>query len=228
MRYLFSVMLLACMASVVFGKDLGVYGTLWDIQEIDMRRILMQDASDVDWSKIGEAIHESAQKKVDAPEPFNLYPAAQTQTRYIDPTIVATKDITIPVKQPDGSYRWQILVHKGETRNPLDYVRPPQNMFFYDARDPEQVNLAIAAQAEFSDRLMLVQTAGSVNPVSKKTGMPVFYADQFLLEKLDIQHAPSLAGIGIGWFKNHFAITDFAQQDYSIQKLKEAWNGLPE
>lgn len=218
--------LLALYSCSIYAKDLGVYGTTWDIIEIDMRQLLVQDASDVDWDRVQKGLKNGAEKYVNEPDPFHLFPAVETKTRYIDPTVVATQDIISPIVTPEGDYQWKVVVRKGESRNSLDYYRPNQNMLFYDARDEKQLNLAIAAQQEFGGRLKLVQTAGSVNPTSEITRMPVFYINQYIIDRLEIRHAPSMVGVGSGWMRSYFAVTDFSEVDYSVEKLREAWNGL--
>jgi conjugal transfer pilus assembly protein TraW len=228
MNFTFSFIFLfsMCSSALLHAEDIGVRGDVWEITEVDIRQLFLQDAHDVDWEKKNQELTKSVENKVDNPDPFNLPHASKTETHYVDPSIVSSREHKALIRQDDGSFKWEVIVKKGHKENPLTKVRPPQNMFFFDGRDKRQVEFAKAMMMEFKMRILPVQTAGAYKKLSEEVNLPIYYADENLLQKLQIKAVPSMAGVGTGWHKYHFAVTEFSEDDFNVATAKEAWNGL--
>src|SRR5690606_8973494 len=103
-----SLLLLACAGA--HAKDYGVQGQIWAIAERDMREVVLEQASRVDWSAKNQELEESARTYLDR-LPKRFLPVAQkTTTVWTDPSVQTTEDVLAPVKQPDGSFAWQVII----------------------------------------------------------------------------------------------------------------------
>jgi len=221
------VVTLLSIASVSFAADLGVHGRLYDIEEADMRKTLIGQASEVDWASKNQALAEDAKNWGANLPQFDLPKASETKTTYIDPSITLASDINAPVEQEDGSWEWQLLHPAGTKVNPLEQVRPINNMLFFDGDDEEQVEFALAALKAKPYKLMLVETSGNPDKLSKKILRPIYYANAKILERFGIRQTPSLLGVGEDLHRFELAVTTFATP-YDVTMIDKAWHGLPE
>jgi len=103
---------------------------------------------------------------------------------YWDPTVIANKTIT----GPDG----HILVEAGQRFNPLDQVSMTSWLIFFDATDPEQVQIAKHWVDESQGHIKAILTAGDYADLEQKWGLPVYF-DQggVLVNKFGIHQVPA-------------------------------------
>lgn len=226
MRSMLFGLMLGALASTAAAHDLGIQGRVWDIGETDMRQLVVQDLAKVDQGKIQKELMDSAENYTANLDPQRLPLALATRTRYVDPSSVLSQDIYAPIEQPDGRYEWRVLYPKGTRVNPLESVRPNKNMLFFDARDPDQREFALELLKQEPHRLMLVLTAGDPGKLSNQIRVPVYYANDSLIQRFQIQAVPSLLGVGEGTHYYELAVTDFAPP-YRVQTAQRAWHGLP-
>ena len=180
-------LLLACTLAglplLAQALDLGTQGTTYEIIEPDIRQTLVEAAAAADVKKFNDEREASARKFASTRPSFGLVPAGKTETLWIDPSITVQEDIQAPVKQADGSWKWQVIYPKGFRQNPLSVNRPLTAMVFFDPADPEQ--MALVAQLLRLDNKQFV-------PISVGTGD--LNEPQALAEELDM-HARSFGGV---------------------------------
>lgn len=226
MKKLIAIILIVS-ASPCFAADLGVQGAVYPIVEPDMRSRMMRDAAKVDWTKLEKERNKSTDSYFSRIAPYALPYAVKTQTQWIEPSLELAADLKTLVKKPDGSVEWQVLYPKGTRVNPLEKLRPAERMLFFDGRDPEQVAFVKEAIRQEPRLITPVLTAGDPAELGKLWSRPVFYANQTLIAKFQIQSTPALVGVGEGARANYLAVTTLAKpyrQDY----IKLAWSGLGE
>lgn len=190
-------LLLACVAGGLpsFGHalDLGTQGTTYQIIEPDIRQTLVEAAAAADVKKFNEEREASARRFASTRPSFGLVPAGKTETLWIDPSITVQEDIQAPVKQADGSWKWQVIYPKGFRQNPLSVNRPLTAMVFFDPADPEQ--MALVAQLLRLDNKQFVPISvgtGDLNEISRQFRRPVFYASAPVLARFNVTHSPSM------------------------------------
>lgn len=226
MRKKLTALLLALLSSAAYAKDFGVHGQVWPITEPDIREALIKSAAKVDWQQVNEGIAERAKTWADRLDPLDLPLAGKTETAWVDPSITLAGDIKAPFETADG-YEWRVAVPAGTRVNPLEAVRPVDNMLFFDGRDAEQVKFALAALKEHPLNLMLVLTAGNPEKLGDRISRPVYYANTGMIERFKITSVPSLLGVGTGDRQFMLAVTSFAKP-YKPALIASAWTGLTE
>lgn len=233
MRRLILTLLLASASFPALAHDLGVQGKVFKVEEPNLVLYFLAKAARVDWQQKGKQLESKIDHKLHNMPNVGLDQAERTETHYIDPSITLQQDITAPIKQPDGSYAWKVVYHKGDRVNPLTRVQPVTRMLFFDPTDPKQKAFALSAKAAYPNRIMLVVTGGDIDDLSKQLGQPVFYALPFLVKKFNLKAVPALAGTGMGKYAYDLAVTTFNSQAISNpseapQVIRSAWYGLPD
>ena len=220
-------LVLAVFALTAKAVDLGVWGSLYPIDEPDIRKVLISQASEVDWAEKNRELERNSEKWFDELPSFGLGLASETKTEWVDPSIVLTDDIYMPIQDEKGDWNWELVYPAGTIVNPLDKVRPNTNMLFIDADDREQREFAINALKAYPYRLMIVLVDGNPRKLAKGVRMPIYYANQSMIDRFRIKRVPSLLGVGDGEKSRFLAVTQFAKP-YSLQILASAWHGLDE
>lgn len=185
--------MLALLSLSAQALDLGTQGATYPIIEPDIRQTLVEAAASADIQKFNDEREASARSFARTRPSFGLLPAAKTETLWIDPSITVQEDIQAPVKQVDGSWKWQVLYPKGFRQNPLSVNRPLTAMIFFDPADPEQ--MALVAQLLRLDNKQFVPIsvgAGDLNEITRQFRRPVFYASSPMLARFNVTHSPSL------------------------------------
>lgn len=217
---------LATAAGIACAKDYGVQGNIWPIAEVDIRQLLVEDAARVDWSKPQQQVKESAERYLDNLPKRQLPVAERTETAWFDPSIVLTSDIQAPVKQPNGSYAWQVLHPKGTRVNPLEKYRPVTAMLFVDGSQEDQLKLVQQVLAREQNRIVVVEAgAGSIQTMNETLKRPVFYANDALINRFQVRYLPSLVYPGEGAQQLYIGVTAFAAP-YDAEQVVQAWPAL--
>jgi conjugal transfer pilus assembly protein TraW len=218
----------AALAAVgqAYAKDYGVLGPLYPIIEVDIRRLVMESAARVDWNSVQQQAKDGARRFLDTLPQRQLPSPARTHTRWLDPSIVITSDIQAPVRQADGSFRWEVIVARGTRFNPLSQVRPHTAMFFYDGANPDQLALLKALLAAQPLVVVPVEAgAGSVRQTSEATARPIFHASDALLSRFQVQELPSLVYPGDGARQMYLGVTAFAPP-FDPAAVLRVWSGF--
>jgi conjugal transfer pilus assembly protein TraW len=124
--------------------DLGVLGPVKPVTEPDLIEELQRRLAALDLDKLREQAIARYWQRV----AFETLPVAtEPRTREIDPTITAPRDL----RSADGT----VLVHAGETLNPLDRLSFTQRLVVFDAADERQVATAKRLGREAGERRVL-------------------------------------------------------------------------
>lgn len=217
---------LLCMSGLAQAKDYGVLGNVWPITEIDVRQLLLESASRTDWTETNRQATESAKNYLSNLQKRTLPQIDRTATAYFDPSIVLTSDIQAPVKQPDGSFQWQILASKGQKVNPLDKYRPVTAFFLFDGSQEDQVQLLREVMAAEPDRIVPVEAGnGDVKTTSDAFKRAIFYANDSFLSRFQVKYLPSLVFPGVGANASFIGVTAFGQP-YKAPEVLNAWGAI--
>lgn len=170
---------------------LGVIGQVYPINERDVLEVIMQTLKQKE--RAGEIKRWQEEGKKRAIESFMNPAPVQGLTRttnahshYWDPTVHATQDVVDPTS---GT----VLVRKGSSSNPLDYITLTRHMLFLDGTDPEQQRFARKLMGRYKDGLKVVLVNGSPKKLSEKWRHGVYF-DQggTLVARFAIKQVPAL------------------------------------
>lgn len=227
MKSLYARALLAVFAGIAsqstFAKDLGIHGNVWPITEVDIRQMMLEDAAKADWGKVQEEIKDNAKTYLERLPKRQMPSIDVTTTEWFDPSIELEADIQAPVQLPDGSYAWQVLAKKGTRVNPLHQVRPTQALFFYDGGNEEQLKFVKALALKEPEKIMFIEAGtGSVKQASEDMSMPVYHANDAMLQRFQVRYLPTMVYPGTGPNTNVLGVTAFAFP-YSLSEVLTTW-----
>ncbi|MBC8738535.1 hypothetical protein F6X40_17385 [Paraburkholderia sp. UCT31] len=206
------------------AKDFGVVAQVWPITERDIREIVAEQVSQVDWSAANKQVVESGKTYLNRLPRRNLPTATQLATKYIDPSIVLNSDVKVPVKTASG-YEWQIAYKAGEKVNTLAKFRPATAMLYFDGRDPEQVAFAKTLASDIHYRVVPIEASGEdFQGVLKSFNRPVFFASQVQLTRFAIDKLPALIYPASGKYALFLANTVFPKP-YQVSQVTSLWPG---
>lgn len=176
-------------------QDLGVQGRIWAIDEPDMRLVMALEASGIDWASKQERLREQTQNFTATIDGWQIPAAEHTLTRYIDPSITIQEPIEGYVRQPDGSFRWDVLHPAGTTVNPLAIARPLTWQLLIDATSDAQLEMAEQIMLKHYRTVTLVLTRGDPGKLAKSWDYPVYFAQEQHFTRFGVTHTPSLVGV---------------------------------
>lgn len=171
--------------------DLGVRGPVHQIQEVDLIIALQEKLKTVDWNEKRDA----AAKRFWSKQQFTaLPPASFSKKRIIDPTVVATSDIT----DPNG----RVLIPQGKSINPLS-IRPfNQIMIIFNPTDPLQLRLVHSHFEQLKrihNKVTLIATEMNVakgwdfyKEMTEKFDQPIFTLTPEIASRFELSVVPSL------------------------------------
>lgn len=216
---------IAALSLPAYAKDLGIVGKTWDITEIDIRQLVMESAMRANFSQYN-AQREKSAKNYTANLPRRTRAVAdKTETRWIDPSITISADIQgVEDNKSKNEFQWITLFKKGTKANPLEIYRPLTAMFFFDGNSESQLEFVKNALLEDKlGRLVLVEATGAdVAKLTKTLGRPVFYLNDTMAARFNINTVPSLLYAGSGEHSGLLGLTVFAAP-YKTSALKGVW-----
>lgn len=159
------------------AKDFGQMGAVKEVEERDLMEV-MED----NWKKFGQPLSEEEKQEIvsefSSIQSLNLPRATENRKHYHDPTKVLEEDII----DEEGN----VVARKGQKFNPLHYVSIEDDLIFFDATDPIQVEWAKGQEGS------LILTGG--NPFELKGIDENLFFDQYgeLTSKYEIKAVPAL------------------------------------
>lgn len=180
------IMVLVGVPPLMHAKNFGQHGTIFEITERHLLKIMMaklhamQESGEMEQHK--QKIITKVTQGIQRPLPVSGLQRAQEQrVSYFDPTLTIQEDIL--------DHHSKVVVAKGTTVNPLDTVSWGKPLVFFDADDPDQLSWAMQyhQDAEF----VLVKGA----PLDLQSQLnKVVYFDQSgsLVQKFNIQALPAV------------------------------------
>jgi conjugal transfer pilus assembly protein TraW len=175
-------------ASTAVARDLGTFGTVYDIAEKDALKELEEKAKSVDFSKAVDRNALARRARNFTPEDVKemkmIGPARKDRTFLVDMTYTVERDI----KDDKGN----IVYPAGYTFNPLSYLAYPRTVVILNGKRPEHIRWFKESSYAKDAQVTLLLTDGSYSELSRSLKRPVFYASTKLIEVFKIQAVPSV------------------------------------
>lgn len=174
---------LACalFASNAEAKDLGVMGHVFPIQEenlvLFLQKQFSQNFSDHSFHNILKALEEKAKH----PKPIELLSEAkEPRIFYYDPSYL--------VKETIKDHRERVIIAKGTLINPLQKIRLPSGLLFFDGTNQAHIQWARKQQGVF--KWILVR--GNPFEMEDCEKRPIYFdQNASLTKKLNFLHIPA-------------------------------------
>lgn len=178
-------------ARIQAGKDLGrTFGQTWQITEPDALKMIQDAAKKVDLAKWQNQARQSMWADLAKKAPA-LPEVAQTVSTTFDPSVIATRNLTLP----DG----RVVVRAGQRINPLDQAMPWNTLRFivFDANKPWQVRQAQTWAKAYPNARILMAGApdteqGWIAIEHAFGGTPVKLIEPFVAQRLGVRAAPAM------------------------------------
>jgi len=170
--------------------DLGKIGPTYPIGEAhllaDIEQRLREKERSGELRRLMDEARDRSVSTVRAPSPVGGLTTTETaRTYYLDPTFTLQRNVV------DAQGR--VLFPAGTHKNPLDVVSLTRRLFFFDGRDPRQVEQARALVAASDRPIKPILTGGSYLALMKAWSSPVYYDQQgVLVRRLGIHQVPAL------------------------------------
>lgn len=170
------------------AKDYGQAGHVFPVIEPDLlttieARLRHAEASG-ELARMDAAFARRVERKVRQPDPVaGITRAERSRDWDYDPSVVLERDI----RDQQG----RLIAAAGQTINPLDFVRPRQELAFVHGDDPAQMAWALSRYGEAEAKIIFV----SGSPIEEMTRRQRrFYFDQAgrLTDRFGIRHTPAV------------------------------------
>lgn len=166
------------------AKDLGVYGTTFEIREENFLTHIQKKLTDLERSgKIKshqEELIKRVQDRIERPVPIKgLQKAKSNSVKEYDPSFVLDRDI----KDHEG----RLIAAKGTFYNPLDIVSFGEPLLLIDGDDENHVQWALNQKGK------CVLTSGSPVALERQYKRPFFFDQSgIIVKKLGIDEIPAM------------------------------------
>ena len=171
------------------AQNLGAVGPVYPIAEPSLLALIQSKLRDLGTSGGLERLQRESQarirRQIEEPAPVaGLTRTATARTFHFDPSI----EVPYPISDADG----RLIVAPGTRVNPLDVVSLSRPLFFFDARDADQVERARSELANRRGQVKLILTGGSYLELMRRWKQTVYYDQQGLLTtRLGIRQVPA-------------------------------------
>ena len=174
-------LILFCGYSSLEGKDLGIQGEIFTLEEESLIAILQRKATQAYSEKDQEGLLKQLHEKARNPQSLLVPPEARSRkTYYYDPTFTLEESIV----DRNGS----VLFLKGTRVNPLQHTTLLSGLLFLDGTNLSHLAWARSQQGSF--KWILVQ--GNPFELEEKENRPVYFDQQgFSVSKFKIEHIPA-------------------------------------
>jgi type-F conjugative transfer system pilin assembly protein TrbC len=158
----------------------------WSIAERDMKQVLSEAVARADWKAIKRRAEDATARKLHRGPHLPLPDAQQPRSFLVDATVQFPDDVTDP---KTGT----LYIKAGSTLNPLDKVKLPYTLIFFNGNSQEQVQWVQHYLLAHEDRpLKLLVTEGDIGPLGRLLHRPVYWANQLMYERFGLVAVPSL------------------------------------
>lgn len=171
-----------------FGKDKGVYGELFEIEEEDLLEQVMSKLKKLEENGELKGIQEGIQKRIvkNIEEPRDIDGIIKTKEARIfefDPTIEVTENL----KDQKG----RIFAKKGDKYNALNYITYSKTLLFIDGNDEEQIEWAKLKLLKHKN-VKIILVKGKPLKLQERLKRPIYF-DQYgiITKRMGIKQAPA-------------------------------------
>jgi len=158
-------------------KDLGVYGNLYPIEEVDLLAYIQERAKEVDQEELNKKLREDFEHSLEVS--LNVPEAKEVRTRYVDPSITVTS--------PVYDHKGHVIAPSGNI-NPLEKIQLINTIV---ALKESQMGI-IPDLRKSHKNLLVILTDGNLPRAAEKIGQMVYRADNRILERLGVERVPSV------------------------------------
>lgn len=182
MKKLIVLVLLVLTVNVVYGKNLGKFGNVYNIAEKDFINAVEEQAKKIDWNKkLQEAQREVSKEKIGTNN-IPLQVAEKNRSYYVDVTY--TLDFDIPKVSKDGKYEG-ILYKKGYKFNPLDYLNVNEVYVVINGKRKEEIEWVKTELWKYNNVFVMI-SEGNVFDVMEQIKRPVYFLTPEVKNKFNI------------------------------------------
>lgn len=178
-----------CITNLAYAKNLGVWGSLFPIEEQDIREFIYQRLNEMEQNGemtfLNKKFAENVKEHTLRPTPVaGLATTKESKIFYYDPTYILTRNIE--------DHERNVIAKKGTVINPLDTITLHGVMFFLDADDKKQIKWALE-NAKKHDYVKYILVKGNIKEAGKKLNDRIYF-DQYgsISHKLGIHHIPCI------------------------------------
>ncbi len=182
------VIVIACVLVLyrtVSAANLGIVGKTYPIAERDVSEEVKERVSKINWNEVvaQNRLTNSARNFKPA-ELIELPRTVKDRSRLIDMEYTLEFDIT--------DNKGNIIYPKGYKFNPLDYMSYAKTIVVLNGSDREQVEWFKSSVYHNKPNVMLMITDGSYYDLSVELGRSVYFIDNKMAERFQLQTVPSV------------------------------------
>src|ERR1700757_4572645 len=176
---LLALFLLVVQSSLLHAepKDLGVYGNLYPIEEVDLLNYIQERAKQVNPEEVEKKARENFEQSLEVS--LGIPEAQEKRIRYIDPSIT--------VSSPMYDHQGHVVAPPGKL-NPLEKVTLSETIVVLKE---SQIGIIPELKKRHKDLLILL-TEGNLQRGMETAGQMVYRADNHILERLGVEKVPSV------------------------------------
>jgi len=200
-----------------FAIDLGVKGRVYNVDEVDIRIVIMQMiAEKVDIEEHKKEMVKKADEFYRNLPRHELLLSKKKEVTYIDPTKVYEDDYW----SLDENNKWIKLVKAGDEVNWLEHNPSPMPVFFiFDYQSSIQRELASYIVKLRVPFLKVIFIGGDIKGANDKLGYPLTYLNQTVIDEYDIKYVPLVIKRGRGEFKNLYKKIRFNLDEVTVEEV---------
>jgi len=158
-------------------KDLGVYGNLYPIEEVDLLAYIHERGKNLNPEEVERMVREKFSRSLEVS--LGVPPAKERRIRYVDPSIT----VSSPVYDHEG----HVVAPPGKL-NPLEKIQLTKTIVVL-----KESQLGIIPELKKTHRnLLILLTDGNLERASSIAGQMVYRADKNILDRLGVERVPSV------------------------------------
>ena len=170
------------------GRDKGVYGELFEIEEKDLLEHVtsrlkdLEEKGELKW--IQDGIQKRIMKNIEEPRDIDgIIKTKEARVFEFDPTIEVTEDL----KDRKG----RIFAKKGDKYNALNYITYSKTLLFIDGNDEEQIEWAKLKLLKHKN-VKIILVKGKPLKLQERLKRPIYF-DQYgiITKRMGIKQAPA-------------------------------------
>jgi hypothetical protein len=158
-------------------KDLGVYGNLYPIEEVDLLAYIHERGKNLNPEEVERSVREKFSRSLEVSLGVPL--VKEKRIRYVDPSIT----VSSPVYDHEG----HVVAPPGKL-NPLEKIQLTKTIVVL-----KESQLGIIPELKKTHRnLLILLTYGNLERASSIAGQMVYRADKNILDRLGVERVPSV------------------------------------
>ena len=195
---------LSLVAGSTMAANLGNYGDVFPVLEVDIREVIMSRLERLEASGALKHYQEEVQQRVARhimrPEPLALPTTIEPKSFHVDPTVTVNEDIWAP----NGLQ----VAHAGMKLNPFKHVSFSKTLFFFNGDDKHQVAWVKKHYQDYK-HVKFILTGGDIRDGANLFGRIYFDLGGRLTQTLQIKHVPSVVNQdGLLWKIQEIGVND--------------------